>query len=286
MFRRAFKAVQRSTNAVLLTLLNSLVLFAVLNIGIALYANSVAPHKATTADKRRVAADQALAKYGIDYFKRIYPNKSEAEIRQLIADQAELPPAIYEPYAEYRPPAATSPTYNVHEAGFRLIGAGQGPWPLDPNALNVFVFGGSEVLGAGVADDETIPADIQKLLRERTEKSSVNVYNFAVQAYNSSQDVTYFQNQLRYGNIPDIAIFMEGPVDFERWDGVTTVSGIYRDYLSWFYQLNSLLGLVKDFGWHLEELVRSLPIVTFIQQHYGQTDEPATAAPQSSLQTA
>src|ERR1700677_1685702 len=148
-FPRAFKVVRRGARAVLRLLVNSLVLFAMLNVAIAIYASSLAPHRATIVDLRRQAADEAVSKFGIDYLKRIYPNKSEAEIRQLIADQAELPPAIYEPFAEYRDPATTSPTLNIHEAGFRFSGADQAPWPLDPNALNVFVFGGSEVLGAG-----------------------------------------------------------------------------------------------------------------------------------------
>lgn len=89
-FLRASKAVQRSAKAVLLTVLNAAVLFAAVNVAAALYIHWVTPHQRTMVEIRRAIADEALAKYGMGFFKRLYPNKSEAEIRQLLVDQAEF----------------------------------------------------------------------------------------------------------------------------------------------------------------------------------------------------
>ena len=270
-------AVQRWANAALLTLVKGILLFAAVNFVIWLYVEGKAPRKPTIEETNRQAAEAAIVKNGMDYYRRIYADKSDDEIRQLIYDQSTLPPALYEPYAEYRMPPMTLPSLNVHAAGFRLIGADQGPWPLDNKALNIFVFGSSMVLGVGVTDDETIPADIQRLLRERSGNKSINVYNFAVQAYASSQDVTWFQNQLRYGNWPDVAVFIGGWSDFAHWQGQTSVSELYRNYLNTFYQLNAQLNRDKGLGWHFRELLRSLPVTQFIEQQRNSRSQTETA---------
>ena len=62
---------------------------------------------------------------------------------------------------------------NIHATGFRLIGRDQGPWPIDPKALNVFFFGGSTTLGLAAADDATFAALAQPMLRRRTGRQPV-----------------------------------------------------------------------------------------------------------------
>ena len=90
------------------------------------------------AAESREEARATFARYGLGYFQRVYPGKSESEIVQLIQDQAKTP-ASYEPFVEFRSSAYISPTLNIHSAGFRLIGPAQGPWPIDKNALNLSV---------------------------------------------------------------------------------------------------------------------------------------------------
>jgi lysophospholipase L1-like esterase len=97
----------------------------------------------------------------------------------------------------------------VDEAWFRW-NAEAAIWPPDEDALNIFVFGGSSTFGYGVADNETIPNDIQKLLAEQFPERKIQVYNFGQGTYFSAQELRLFENLLLDGHIPDIAIFIDG----------------------------------------------------------------------------
>src|SRR4051812_23447101 len=66
---------------------------------------------------RRTRADAALSRYGIDFFHRLYPAKSEVEIKNLLYQHSVLE-TIYEPFAEFRMPGIATDTLNNHEAGF------------------------------------------------------------------------------------------------------------------------------------------------------------------------
>jgi hypothetical protein len=182
-------------------------------------------------DVRTADARATFERYGLGYFQRVYPGKSEAEILQLIRDQAQVG-AVYEPYAEFRPSPYISPTLNIHSAGFRLIGPDQGPWPIDKSAFNIFVFGGSMALGAAVADQDAIPAVMQAILRARTGKPNLYVYNLGAGSHFSSQEVTYLQNKLRDGIVPDIVVFIDGQNDFYFWDGETQESPAFRAFVA------------------------------------------------------
>jgi len=83
--------------------------------------------------------------------------------------------------------------------------AGQAP-------LVVWAFGGSTQFGWGVADAYSVPALLQIALQERIPDRQVQVINFAVPIYNSSQELALFAANLRRMK-PDIAIFMDGVND-------------------------------------------------------------------------
>src|SRR5262249_15912744 len=150
-------------------------------------------------------------------------------------------------------PAIATDTLNNHEAGFRLIGHDQGPWPPDKNVYNVFVFGGSTTWGGGNMDGETLPAYLQALLRQRAGTDRINGYNFGAGAHFSTQEVTYLQNRLRDGFIPDMAVFIDGLNDFYFWQGESGASGELRT------AFNS--GRIKGLSNSIRGLIRSLPIV-------------------------
>jgi hypothetical protein len=248
-----------------LVLVNTLGLLVALNLLIALYLDVTAPPPPPDKPSARERGEAVLARQGMDVFRRVYPGKSDAEIRALVRGQAVLDTS-YEPFAEFRSPALTEEGVTIHEAGFRMIGPEQGPWPLDPRALNVFVFGGSTAFGGGVNDEEAIPAQLQTVLRDATGQASINVYNFGVGASFSSQEVTYFQNQLRYGNVPDLVVFLDGLNDFAFPDGLTAASEYYRDSMRAIRSLQSQLGRDRGFLWHVGELVRSLPMARLAER--------------------
>jgi lysophospholipase L1-like esterase len=275
---RSIDWVGRVLRTTALVVASTLILFVLANLGAALYLNRGQPVDSPEA-RARARSEAVIARYGIDFFKRVYPDKTEAEIRQIIFDQPTFSNA-YEPFVEFRSAAIASPTMNIHQAGFRLIGAQQGPWPLDDKAVNVFVFGGSTTIGSGVEDSKTIPAALQVILREKTKDSGrvVNVYNFGVGAYFSSQEVTYFQNQLRNGHLPDIVVFVDGLNDFHYWDGDPSTAKNSRQSFYLIQSMSQQLGREQGVGWHLVELLNSLPFVKLARQ-LGQPVAPPIVGP-------
>jgi hypothetical protein len=222
------------------------------------------------AAESREEARATFARYGLDYFHRVYPGKSESEILQLIQDQAKTP-IQYEPFVEFRSSASIRPTLNIHSAGFRLIGPAQGPWPIDKKALNIFVFGGSMALGSGVADDEAIPARLQVGLRASTGIANLNVYNFASGSHFSSQEVTYLQNQLRGGIVPDVIVFIDGENDFYFWNGETSESALFRWFVGWYGSPTPS----QDFS------IEALPLFRFAHELRSRIDQPVTTPAKS-----
>jgi hypothetical protein len=276
--REGLALIGRFLRSTLLVAVSVLVVFVLANIGAAFYLNKARPEPDRAA-AARARSDAVIALYGIDFFRRVYPDKTEAQIRELIYDQPELSNA-YEPFVEFRSAAMASPTLNIHQAGFRFVGEQQGPWPPDDKAVNVFVFGGSTTVGAGVEDSKTIPAMLQAVLRERIGAGglAVNVYNFGVGAYFSSQEVTYFQNLLRNGYLPDMVAFIDGLNDFHYWDGDPSTAKNSRQTFYLIQSMSRQLGREQGVGWHVVELLNSLPFVKLARQ-LGQPAPPAPAGP-------
>jgi len=156
--------------------------------------------------------EDPMTKYGVTQLLQGYPGRSSNEIAVLI-NEAYDRPLIYEPFTHFRELPATGRFVNVTPAGFRVI-EDQGPWPLDSQNFNVFVFGGSTTFGYGVADGETIPSALQRELRASLKR--VCVYNFGRGFYYSSQERILFSNLLAAGIVPDVAVFIDGLNDFYR----------------------------------------------------------------------
>src|SRR5262249_36966076 len=133
----------------------------------------------------------------------------------------------------------------------------------DSVALNIFVFGSSTTLGPGVEDGRTAPAVLQAILREKTKSGepAVNVYNFGSPSSFSSQEVAWFQNQLRNGHRPEVAVFLDGANDFHFWDGDPAQAKSNRIMRDLLFTQNRQLGRERGVAWHIAELWTSLPMV-------------------------
>jgi len=97
--------------------------------------------------------------------------------------------------------------------GFRH-GGDQGPWPPRDDAFNVFFFGGSTALGYGVVDEETVASHLQRVLALRTPARPPRVYNFARGSFYSTQERLLFDKLVTLGEVPDLAIFLDGLNEF------------------------------------------------------------------------
>ncbi len=148
---------------------------------------------------------------GLEPLRAAYPGRSDQEIRQLLTE-VWTRPYIYEPFTKFREGAFAGRYLHILAAGFRSGGHPQ-PWPPSPGDRVVFVFGGSTAMGYGVADDETLPAQLELALG-RTSCGPAAVYNFARSNYFSSQERILFEQLALAGAVPEVAIFVDGLNEF------------------------------------------------------------------------
>jgi hypothetical protein len=113
----------------------------------------------------------------------------------------------WHPYVYWRRKPFRGRHINVDERGIRRTWNGT-PSPT-PDALKVFMFGGSTLWGEGARDDFTIPSLVSKRLTDRVRRS-VWVTNFGESGYVSTQEVIALMLELRKGNVPNLVLFYDG----------------------------------------------------------------------------
>ena len=93
----------------------------------------------------------------------------------------------------------------------------------------IWIFGGSEIFGYGLKNNETIAAHLEKLFFEK------KIINFGQGFFYSTQDRILFQNLLTFLPPPKIAIFIEGFNDFKKehfleneFPGITSLTSNYE----------------------------------------------------------
>ena len=153
-----------------------------------------------------------------DRLRKAYPGWGKDDLLTLLRETSAADKYEYEPFTGFREVPFRGNFVNVDPAGFRLS-KNQAPWPPDPTADNIFVFGGSTAFGYGVADDETIPSDLQQLATADHPSQPLAVYNFARPAYFSTQERILFEQLLNAGFVPQVAVFIDGVNDFLDAEG-------------------------------------------------------------------
>lgn len=204
--------------------------------------------------------DEWVARYDVETLKRVYPGKTDQQILELLRETSVIP-VVYEPYVLFRSAPRAMAYHAIHEAGFRLVGPDQGPWPMDRRAFNVFVFGGSTAFGYGVPDVDTVSAKLQQQLRKASGSKQVNIYNFGTGAYYSSQELIYFQRLLAKGFVPDAVIFIDGLNDFWRWDDIPVHNERYVNIFN-----NSEGENLGNPAYFFRRWIKSLPMTRLAQQ--------------------
>jgi len=77
----------------------------------------------------------------------------------------------------------------------------------------VFMFGASTMFGTGVPDEHTIPSILSQYLNNKSKNVFYEVSNFGTGAFILEQDMILFLEEVKKGNLPDIAIFYHGVND-------------------------------------------------------------------------
>jgi hypothetical protein len=192
---------------VAILLLNTIVLFVIINIVLL-----------AVIHLRNTRSSKEIEKQGLEQLdhvplQKVYPGYTQQEIEQLLHDTWDRGLLEFEEFTHFKERAFQSTYVNVSPHGYRLT-VPQGPWPPDPTALTIFLFGGSTTFGYAVADSETIATYLQKELRAAYPEKTIWVYNFGRGYYYSAQEAILFQRLLVHNHTPDIAIFLDGLNDF------------------------------------------------------------------------
>lgn len=168
--------------------------------------------------KRKLQPDSSVSfKADNPELLKVYPDLSEPERTELIKESRSVAQG-YSPYVQFSELPFRGKFVNVDPRGFRLID-GKEDWPIDRNSLNVFVFGGSTAFGYLVADNQTIAGWLKQILKHAG-YPNINVYNFGRCSYMSSQERILLQQLIISGNVPNLAIFLDGLNDFAHYKGL------------------------------------------------------------------
>lgn len=109
-------------------------------------------------------------------------------------------------YRGHWPAPLTSPYVNIDSAGRRLtISTVQDR----ATALRVFMLGGSSMWGFAARDSFTIPSLLASQLAQRGIQN-VEVVNLAQAGHNATQGATGLLVELAHGNVPHVAVFLDG----------------------------------------------------------------------------
>lgn len=111
----------------------------------------------------------------------------------------------FQPYVDFRHRPFESETINIGKDGVRLT---PGSCMDRAASLEVFMFGGSTMIGMGVPDQYTIPAYLARALNKGD--ACVKVVNYGTTWWQSSQSLAQLANLLRAGERPDVVIFYDG----------------------------------------------------------------------------
>lgn len=120
------------------------------------------------------------------------------------------PSNIFQPNVIWRMKPRTGKYVEINAKGIRNT-INTGPKHIR-NIEKVFMFGGSSLLGTGVPDDFTIPSILSKYLNG-SGSTFYEVTNFGTGSFILEQDMQLLFDEIRKGNIPDIAVFYHGAND-------------------------------------------------------------------------
>ena len=147
------------------------------------------------------------------HLQKVYGDLNRDEVLRLQTEMSART-FMYDPYTEFKERPFAGKYLTVDPNGFRPV-KNQGPWPLNKEKyLTVFLFGGSTTFGYGVPDDQTIATYLQEYLSQASLGKEVRVYNFGCESYYSTQERILFEQLIKAGSIPDVAIFIDGVNDF------------------------------------------------------------------------
>ncbi|HTH18039.1 MAG TPA: SGNH/GDSL hydrolase family protein [Magnetospirillum sp.] len=202
--RRSRNRDEPSPIGIAFTKVATVFLAAIIALGVTEWAAGLAMGKIR---ENRSAATPSLSDPDI---VRLYDTDNPTLYRAVLEELARQGEAVYSPLVEYASAPQRGRYVTVSPEGYR--GNGQ-PQDLARAGAKVFVFGGSTTFGTGVADAETLPAQLGEVLRAADK--DVEVFNFGAASWYSTQERVALERLVTAGIRPDVAVFVDGLSDFQ-----------------------------------------------------------------------
>lgn len=146
--------------------------------------------------------------YPVFDFTSLYPGLGAEEIDQLQRECCSIRFA-YEPFVQFVPRPMKTRFVEITDYGAR-VNRSPAPWPPDPDAFNIFVFGGSTTFGYHLPNEQTVLAQLEVRLRDHFSTTNLWCYNFGSGFHFSSQERARFTALAAENIVPHVAIFMDG----------------------------------------------------------------------------
>ncbi|MDW8172398.1 MAG: SGNH/GDSL hydrolase family protein, partial [Anaerolineae bacterium] len=170
--------------------------------------------------------------YGIENLRPAYPDYTDTQIMRLIIEHVNNLPLACDAELIFAENAFKGHYLNVSDDYYRLI-EDQVPLREMSEYYTIFIFGGSTTYGYGEADWQTIPSHLQRILRQQAlgGRKLIAIFNFGQRSYFSLQERLLFQQLVRRGFKPDMAVFIDGLNDTHNI-GVPSYACVRRDIIS------------------------------------------------------
>ena len=135
-----------------------------------------------------------------------FPKKSLAEIEEILFNNRLSLRRTYERFGYLGIRECSSKYFNIGSDGSRSNGIKRSS---NPDIYKVHCYGGSTTLGDGVADDQTISAYLESKLNSGG-GTKVAVFNYGAGGHTSLYSSLRLLDHCFSGNVPDLAIFLNG----------------------------------------------------------------------------
>jgi hypothetical protein len=147
-----------------------------------------------------------------------YGQISPRYVSQVLDESYELAALgmAYQPWVEFADPEFHGQLVNVDrdELGFLHRRTINPPNVEHWSTVKIFVFGGSTTFGYNVADEQTWPTYLSRMLNEQAQAHAMplhlEVVNFGRSYYYPSQETALLLDLLKAGHRPQLAIFFDG----------------------------------------------------------------------------
>jgi hypothetical protein len=174
--------------------------------------------------------------------RQAYSHMSDQEINEML--NSTWSPALggynYDEWIGFKEAPRKTRYVNVNEYGLRQNSTNT--LIMQELSDSIWFFGGSTTFGYGVTDRETIPAQLEKLLKTR-------VYNFGRGYFYSAQENQLFRQYLKAGHRPRLAIFLDGINE-------RCTIGVYQD------SMKALFHKASNYSWDFAEAVSPVVLLT------------------------